>query len=144
MPSADVVIRRICEQWRRTKLSGSALFIVNEADDRAQMKNRIGERVAGGTLADDPTHARPIVWSLLKRRVTIGPLDERRRWRLAGERTLSGLFERTFSRGETAQKTIPRCGVPRASRSLLSAATPIIRYAGRTNPTRLGQYKNKL
>lgn len=47
-------------------------------------------------LADDPTHARPVVSSLLKARVTILPTvpDE---WVISGEGTLIGLFERTLS-----------------------------------------------
>jgi site-specific DNA recombinase len=44
-------------------------------------------------LADDPTHARPIVSSLLKNRVVFEPLA-RGRWRLSGEGHLIGLFSR--------------------------------------------------
>ena len=45
-------------------------------------------------LADDPTHARPIVSSLLKGRVTITPTEARKRWTLSGDSPLVGLFER--------------------------------------------------
>ena len=45
-------------------------------------------------LADDPTHARPIVSSLLKGRVMFTPLDTPKQWRLRGEGTLVGLFTR--------------------------------------------------
>ena len=45
-------------------------------------------------LADDPTHARPIVSSLLKGRVTITPTEARKRWTLSGDGSLVGLFER--------------------------------------------------
>jgi site-specific DNA recombinase len=48
-------------------------------------------------LADDPTDARPIVSSLLVGRVTFAALDERHRWRVTGEGTLSGLFNRIFT-----------------------------------------------
>jgi hypothetical protein len=43
-------------------------------------------------LVDDPTHARPIVASLLQGRVTFTPQAERGRWELRGEGTLQGLF----------------------------------------------------
>ena len=49
-------------------------------------------------LADDPTHSRPIVSSLLKGRVTITPTDVRKRWRLAGEGSLVG-FNGLYSQG---------------------------------------------
>ena len=47
-------------------------------------------------LADDPTHARPIIASLLKGRVTFTPLD-RSRWRLNGDGHLIGLFQRELT-----------------------------------------------
>lgn len=47
-------------------------------------------------LADDPTHARPIVSTLLKGRVTFAPLSPHR-WRATGEGTLIGLFTREVS-----------------------------------------------
>ena len=47
-------------------------------------------------LADDPMHARPIVSSLLKGRVTFTP-QAPRRWRLNGEGTLIGLFSREMT-----------------------------------------------
>jgi len=47
-------------------------------------------------LGDDPTHARPIVSSLLIGRVTFAALDERHRWRVTGEGTIAGLFDRVF------------------------------------------------
>jgi hypothetical protein len=57
-------------------------------------------------LADDPTHARPIVSALLKGRVTITPTRaQARMWTLSGEGTLVGLFERVvseLSRGGTS------------------------------------------
>ena len=63
-------------------------------------------------LADDPTHARPIVSSLLKGRVTITPTDVRKRWTLSGEGSLVGLFDRVVVPGMTELFT-PRYGVPR-------------------------------
>jgi hypothetical protein len=45
-------------------------------------------------LADDPTHARPIVSALLTGRVTFTPLSKPKRWELRGEGTLAGLFAR--------------------------------------------------
>jgi hypothetical protein len=49
-------------------------------------------------LVDDPMNARPIVVSLLKRRVTIDPVENaRKRWTLRGEGTLVGLFQKVIS-----------------------------------------------
>jgi hypothetical protein len=62
-------------------------------------------------LADDPTQARPIVSSLLKGRVTITPMDVRKRWTLSGEGSLVGLFERAVFPGIT-ELVSPRYGVP--------------------------------
>jgi hypothetical protein len=46
-------------------------------------------------LVDDPTHARPIIASLLNGRVTITPMaTAKHRWMLTGEGTLAGLFQR--------------------------------------------------
>jgi site-specific DNA recombinase len=45
-------------------------------------------------LAEDPTDARPIITSLLTRPVTITAVEAKRRWKLEGEGTLSGLFQR--------------------------------------------------
>lgn len=53
-------------------------------------------------LAQDPTNARPIVSSLLVGRATFTPLAERHRWRVAGEGTLTGLFERVCAVGATS------------------------------------------
>jgi hypothetical protein len=47
-------------------------------------------------LADDPTHARPIISSLLKGRVTFAPLAPNP-WRLTGEGTLVGLFSKEWT-----------------------------------------------
>lgn len=47
-------------------------------------------------LADDPTHARPIVSSLLRGRVTFTPLAPLR-WQLRGAGHLTGLFEREMT-----------------------------------------------
>jgi site-specific DNA recombinase len=62
-------------------------------------------------LADDPTHARPIVSSLLKGRVTFAPIAANR-WRLTGEGTLSGLFSREWT---------GRSGVPNGIRTRVLA-----------------------
>ncbi|MEP7307311.1 MAG: recombinase family protein [Acidobacteriota bacterium] len=43
-------------------------------------------------LAEDPTHARPIVSSLLIGRVTFTPMPQTKRWELRGQGTLAGLF----------------------------------------------------
>jgi hypothetical protein len=45
-------------------------------------------------LAHDVAHARPIVTTLLKGRVTFDPLAAPHEWRARGEGTLVGLFER--------------------------------------------------
>jgi hypothetical protein len=50
-------------------------------------------------LAEDPENARPIVTSLLVGRVTIAPTVKPREWKMRGEGTLAGLFERTFPSG---------------------------------------------
>jgi DNA invertase Pin-like site-specific DNA recombinase len=47
-------------------------------------------------LAGDPTHARPIVSSLLKDRVTYTPIGPRK-WQLSGHGDFSGLFKRVFT-----------------------------------------------
>ncbi len=53
-------------------------------------------------LVDDPTHARPIVSSLLKGRVTITPTAKPKQWELRGESTLEELFMKVFPRGGTS------------------------------------------
>ena len=50
-------------------------------------------------LADDPTHARPIVSSLLKGRVTFMPLDAPKTWELRGVGTLAEVFQRVLVQG---------------------------------------------
>jgi hypothetical protein len=64
-------------------------------------------------LADDSTHARPIVSSLLKGRVTIRPMEMVcKRWTLWGSGSLVGLFQRVVIPG-MADGLSPRYGVPR-------------------------------
>ena len=43
-------------------------------------------------LADGPMHARPIVLSLLRDRVTFTPRPEPKRWQVEGVGTLAGVF----------------------------------------------------
>ncbi len=62
-------------------------------------------------LTDDPSNARPIVSALLIGRVTYTPL-ERKRWKLAGQGTLAGLFERELTCSD---------GVPNGIRTRVSA-----------------------
>ena len=50
-------------------------------------------------LADDPTHARPIVAGMLKDRASFTPID-RGRWEMKGTGHLDGLFSRVFSTGD--------------------------------------------
>ena len=72
-------------------------------------------------LADDPTHARPIVSSLLKGRVTITPIEMvRKRWTLTGEGSLVGLFERALFPG-MRELVSPRYGVPSGIRTRVLA-----------------------
>ena len=71
-------------------------------------------------LADDPTHARPIISSLLKGRVTITPMDVRKRWTLSGEGSLVGLFERAVFPG-MRELLSPRYGVPSGIRTRVLA-----------------------
>jgi len=48
-------------------------------------------------LVDGPTHARPVVTSLLVGRVSITPMvGATKRWVLRGEGTLRGLFEKVI------------------------------------------------
>ena len=49
-------------------------------------------------LAERPTQARPIVTSLLKGRVTFAPA-EKKKWKVTGEGTLTGLFSSVLSLG---------------------------------------------
>jgi hypothetical protein len=80
------------------------------ASDAARVRGELID-LAGSwrhVLADDPTHARPIVSSLLKGRVTFTPMAAKR-WTLRGEGTLCGLFSsETFS---------PTYGVPNGNRA---------------------------
>jgi hypothetical protein len=64
---------------------------------------------------DDPTHARPIVSSLLKERVTFTPLEEPGWWQLRGEGHLSGLFSKEWT---------GRVDVPIRSAQILAARLP--------------------
>jgi DNA invertase Pin-like site-specific DNA recombinase len=50
-------------------------------------------------LADDPSHARPIVSSLLKGRVTFTPMDHPKEWEVRGAGTLVEMFSRLFVQG---------------------------------------------
>jgi hypothetical protein len=69
-------------------------------------------------LADDPMNARPIITSLLKGRVTMTPLDvKRRRWMLKGEGSLFGLFQRAIE-PRMSEVSSPRYGVPKGTCSL--------------------------
>jgi hypothetical protein len=69
---------------------------------------------AGRVLADDPTHARPIVASLLKGRVIFAPLEPSR-WRVCGEGSLIGLFSREVA---------GRGNVPNGKRDYLQRLLP--------------------
>jgi hypothetical protein len=72
-------------------------------------------------VADDPTHLRPIVTSLLNgRRVTITPL-EGKRWQMRGEGTIAGLFSKVFPLGMASPTETDRCCGP-AFRRILKAA----------------------
>jgi hypothetical protein len=61
-------------------------------------------------LADDPTHARPIVSALLRGRVTFTPLAESKRWELKGEGTLAGLFSREIFPSVWRPQAVTRFG----------------------------------
>jgi len=69
--------------------------------DVGRVRDELGELAESWRriLADDPTHARPIVSSLLKGRVTIAPMTVRGQWTVAGEGTLAGLFGKTVCTG---------------------------------------------
>jgi hypothetical protein len=77
-------------------------------------------------LADDPTHARPIISSLLKGRVIISP-TAKRAWILKGEGTFAGLFQAAiFPEGWRPQ---------RASRLITSRLSR--EYGSPTEPRRM-------
>ena len=50
-------------------------------------------------LSDDPTHARPIVSSLLRGRVTFTPTAKTAWWEARGQGSFEGLFTRVFASG---------------------------------------------
>jgi hypothetical protein len=50
-------------------------------------------------LADDPMHARPIISSLLKGRVTFTPMEHPKEWEVRGSGTLVEMFSRLFVQG---------------------------------------------
>jgi len=87
---------------RRQTLEADRAAIVQHRGINASEANRVRDELLTlasswrVVLADDPTHARPIVSSLLKRRVTFAPIAPNR-WRLTGEGTLSGLFSREWT-----------------------------------------------
>ena len=60
-------------------------------------------------LADDPTHARPIVACMLKGRVSVTPTD-RDQWEMKGTGHLGELFSRVFSTERGVPK--PTCSLP--------------------------------
>jgi hypothetical protein len=68
-----------------------------QAVDLARVRTELLDLAASWrqVLVNDPTHARPIVSSLLRRRVTIAPTPTKGQWVLTGEGHLIGLFERT-------------------------------------------------
>jgi len=53
-------------------------------------------------LSDDPTHARPIVASLLRGRVTFTPTTKSGWWEARGQGSFEGLFTRVFASGGTS------------------------------------------
>jgi len=84
--------RRQALEAERDAISTPTSITAREA---AQVRDELLELASSWrtVLADDPAHARPIVSSLLKGRVTFEPIEPNR-WRLTGEGTLTGLFSR--------------------------------------------------
>jgi hypothetical protein len=84
---------------RRQALESERLAIASQtgisARDSRRVRSELLELASSWrtVLADDPTHARPIISSLLKGRVTFAPLAPNR-WRLTGQGTLTALFSR--------------------------------------------------
>jgi len=65
-----------------------------EVLDDAKVRRELLELARGWrkVLATDPSHARPIIATLLDGRVTITPTGRPKEWDLQGTRTLTGLF----------------------------------------------------
>jgi hypothetical protein len=79
------------------------------ASDAGRVRRELLELSASWrrVLADDPHHARQIVASLLKGRVTYAPLEPQR-WRLTGEGTLMGAVLARGRERESGQIRVPR------------------------------------
>jgi DNA invertase Pin-like site-specific DNA recombinase len=84
--------RRVTLEARREALCSERRL---RASDLARAREELIALAASWrrVLSDDPTHARPIVASLLKGRVTFAPLESHR-WRVSGKGSLIGLFSR--------------------------------------------------
>src|SRR5262245_48096150 len=87
---------------RREGLEAERSSIATQSGIRASDSRRVREELLElasswrTVLADDPTHARPIISSLLKGRVTFAPIAPNR-WRLTGNGTLIGLFSKEWT-----------------------------------------------
>ena len=86
-------------ETRLASLTSEREAIVSEKHSQAFDVDRVRSELEGlamewrQVLADDPTHARPIVSRLLSGRVRFRPM-ERHRWEMTGVGTLGGLFSR--------------------------------------------------
>jgi site-specific DNA recombinase len=105
--------RRATLQERREQLRAER---GRRASDVARAREELVALAASWrrVLADDPTHARPIVASLLKGRVIFAPLEPSR-WRVCGEGSLIGLFSREVA---------GRGNVPNGKRDYLQRLLP--------------------
>ena len=87
-------------ETRRTAIETDRAALRSQADNQARRRAGLREELidlAGSwrrVLADDPIHARPIISTLLKGRVTFTPMPELKRWEMRGEAALTGLFNR--------------------------------------------------
>ncbi len=111
--------RRVALEARRADMHADRRLRASDAD---RVRDELLKLASSWrrVLADDPTHARPIVSSLLKGRVTITPTDVRKQWTLRGSGSLIGLFERVVIPG-MADVVSPRYGVPSGIRTRVLA-----------------------
>ena len=106
---------RACEA-RRAKLTAERATLTTQGKapiDEVRLRSDLLSLAQSWrcVLADDPMHARPIISSLLKGRVTYSPMSYRK-WTLQGEASPFGLFSRVFACG---------VGVPNGIRTRVSA-----------------------
>ena len=103
-----------------------------EASDAMRVRDELHGLVASwrSVLVHDPTNARPIVSSLLRGRVSLTPLEARKRWRLRGDGHLIGLFEREWTGRDgvpNLRELEPDCRMAQAARSAQASGLMLAR-----------------